>query len=283
VRGALWGLIVWLIWWRLMASDNEFAPRALLFALALLFLGSALPTWITDGLRNMRANVVTVAGLICLALCLAWPQFQSMLGARMTSTAIALASNFRTWFVLLLLIWVYGAIGGLILLRQRHQMADVIENDMLPFRQALARYVLPRRLSEEQSDAIAGHLKKHEGNQLPIAIVVQRHDREADMLRGDIVDALMRAGWSVLGLQQEDNVPEGLHLHRTNTVASAAKPRDPHISDPFQTVWNAFQLARTPFDGGGSGSSADAVADTLTIKIGRRRRDSDMRPQAWPN
>src|SRR5882672_6352938 len=137
---------------------TDFSARAVVGAVGILFLTAALPLLLERGFSvSTRVVLAGGLGLALFAAAVFWPFFAS---AGLTSFAGSLGSQPVVWLLLFLLLWMYMAATTIILLRQRHQMADVIERDMIPFRAALERWVLPRRLTTEQIESIGTHLRK---------------------------------------------------------------------------------------------------------------------------
>lgn len=282
MRGAIIGAISWLLWWfwwRRMAND-DFATRAMILLIATMFLGGAINSVVENGLgAHPRQYGYGVLGLVLLLLAGLWPRLETYIPALAASLG-RVASDARVWLGLLLLVWIYGSVANLILLRQRYQMGEVIEKDMVPFRRALERWVVPRRLTPEQIKSIGAYLAKYPPQ--TVTFVLPKHDEEASQFRGDMFQALLAGGWNAMGVEYSDDVTPGFKTNFQQTMESQQRSQDPrNPPNADKLVRDAFQQAGIPFEGGSSGSGVHITQNVLKIEVGPRRRDTHAIPVPW--
>jgi hypothetical protein len=260
---------------------DEQAIRALLFSLSWLLLGATLPKLLDHGFRRVDTNVVALAGTVLLLTWIFWPQIAPVLGTTLVSSMVQAANDFRVWLVLFLLLFVYAAITNVTLLRQRDRYADVVEKDILPFRLALEKWVLPRRLTPEQIESIGAYLEKYSAH--TINFKVKQDDEEASVYRGDIQRAVGgRGGWMVGEINYSSDVRQGLTIDYQQTQVTQQLGDDPRQPKPDRLLTEALRQANVKVDGSSSGGSG-GTQDVLSICVGARRRDNRADPQKWPS
>lgn len=265
-----------LVGWRLALNDA--APQALLVGIGLAFLAAAVSQYVAHQSTKPepKAAASAVIGVALLLMALQWQALQwQWLAASLTR----LASDARLWLSLLLLAWIYFAASSIILLRQRYQLGEVIEKDIIPFRLALQRFVLPRRLMPEQIESIGAYLGRF--SPYTVDFVVVQHDEEAGQFRADIHRAIEHGGWTTNRIDYQSDIDAGFGYNYTQTTVSSQQREDPRNPRPDRILSEAFTQAGVPFDHGGGGSGITVTQNTLTIQVGRRRRDTHARPQPW--
>lgn len=193
----------------------------------------------------------------------------------------AATSDFRLWLGLLFVVWMYLGAYSIVLLIQRDRLADVVENDIVPFRMALERWVLPRRLTPEQIESIGAYLSRN--RPYAVSFKIARHDEEASGYRCDVQAAIERGGWSVTHIDYADDLRTGLTTNFTQTMASSQSRDDHRNPKPDRLLSEALRMAGVQIDGGGGGSGVDVTEDMLMVQIGPRRRDTCGHVQKyWP-
>jgi hypothetical protein len=208
-------------------------------------------------------------GVVGIFVVMMWQRIVA--GSALGASARLYSSDFRVWLGLLTLVGLYAAVTQVILTIQRDRYFEVIENDMIPFRHALERWVLPRRLTPEQIRSIADHLLKYQ----PYAVTfrVARHDEEASGYRSDLQQAITSGHWTVTSSEQTDDVRYGLRIEFRRAQTTQQRPGDPR-NPPFDRILlDALRKAGVQIDGTGTSSVAGITEDVLLVDIGRRRRD----------
>lgn len=141
---------------------------------------------------------------------------------------------------------------------------------------ALARYVLPRHLSEEQIKKIADYLSQYPSHKFHTVLVEK--NQEASSYASDIQKALKAGGWELgtTSLVNVDQVPEGLSYLITRTDESSQRlqqqkpdPKNPPVDALFNEAMKQAKMRAYPASSGGS----SVTEDSFTVKVGRRRMD----------
>jgi hypothetical protein len=263
-----------------MASD-ESAIKALFTLLAVAFLSAAALLFATEGtLRSRKVLLAGVPGIVFFFAGFYWSSLAAAVGPQLANSAVSLASDFKVWLGLFLIVWLYAAVSSIVLLIQRNALASVVKDDIVPFRLALERWVLPRRLVPEQITAISAYLQMFQPS--AVRFTVAQYDEEVGTYRADLQRALTAGGWHILGTDYEAAIQEGVHIHFKQTQATAQRPDDPKQPKPDRILWDALRQAGVQVDGMGSGSGVSVTTDLLTITIGKRRRDTSGHRQKWP-
>jgi hypothetical protein len=262
-----------------MVSDAS-APRAFLFTAALVLFGAAAANFVQD--KDWRTNgrfwFAVAIGSLCLISGAGWAAIARISGPTFSASASRIASDFRTWLVLLILAWIYPVAYSFAVLRQRDRYLEIIERDMVPFRKALQRFVIPRHLTPAQGDSIASHLKRYPPHMYHFE--VRKFDSEADSFRAEMQTALKEGGWNLGTITHKSDVRPGINLQIYRPLTTTQNnPREP---DALELLSEAMRLAGVEIDGKGSGSAQGVNEVRLTISIGERRRDVRARPWNWP-
>ena len=223
-----------------------------------------------------RKYTLLILGILIFVVAAIWPSLANR-APQLAATARNIAGDFRVWLAVFLLAWLYAGVSQIVLMIQRDRYAEIVQKDMLPFRIALERWVLPRRLTPEQITSISAHLSNHPS--YPVAFRVSRNDDEAGEYRGDLYRAITGGGWIVVpAVDYTDDIRAGLTIHFHQSTASQQVPDDPRNPKPDRIVNEALKNAGVRVDGSGGGSGA---ADLLTIHVGPRRRDTYGHKQKW--
>ena len=259
---------------------NDYSARAFVFVLAIAILGGVIPQVLQDGFKKPVTMIAAILAVVLLLASFQWPRLEALLGTRFSSTAASLASDFRVWLVVILLFWIYAMCVTVLLTIQRNSMADAIKKEILPFQNALARWVLPRRLDAQQKLSIIDYLKKFPPN--AVKFRVQNNDAEANQYASDLNKAIRDGGWAILGVDYVDNLREGIFISSRLTDATARASQDPRTPHGLELLSTALDQIGVRIDGsGGTGSSGDIKTDEYVIDVGRRRRDADVPPLRW--
>jgi len=136
-------------------------------------------------------------------------------------------------------------------------------------RRLLDRYVVPRHLTEEQIDTIAGHLREY-----PPGRVVLRfpgHDSETAAFRGDFGRALRQGGWEV-SHEISDEGREGISMYLQRPPNDGQRSNT-DIEKSRDVLKGAIQKAGVHLEGDGSGGTKPGEEAKLILTIGPRRMD----------
>jgi hypothetical protein len=267
--------LVLLFAWRVAVAD-EYSGRAFL----VLIGGLLLNEYLGVARRWTGASLIEKAGFVggWLAILAAFP-FWSVIernAPSATRSLVAATSRAWLWIALLVALWGYGAASRLILMRRQIQMADVIEKDMIPFRRALERYVMPRRLNPSQLSQITQHLRANP--QSEVHLRSELFDSEADNLRAQVQSAIDAGAWRIIFDPPERGLRPGMFLEFEQTPETEQRLRDRREFSPLRVLQGAFDLAQVQLDGSGSSGGARITEDKLTLFIGPRPHG---RLQSW--
>jgi hypothetical protein len=263
-----------------MQEDHPVAARNLIGFLAFAFIGASIQSVVDNGWEdNSRALWAFLFGLVLLVLAGFWKSAHSFLGERLSASISNVASDFRVWLAVLVAVWAYGAISSIVILNQRTELEKIIKQDIVPFRMALEKWVIPRRLTAEQIESLGKALSK--SSQQTVSFTIIQNDQEASTYAGDISRAVRQGGWNISHITQEANVREGLTIHFLQTMASSQMPDDPRNPKPDRILQDAFREAGVYFDGNSGGSGGNITQNMLSIHVGARRRDSHWIDKPW--
>lgn len=258
-----------------MADDS--VVTAFLTGIPLAFLAAALASWTTHGLRHRYTILPTLIAVVSGALVLFWKSLVPSLGIILAPVA----SNPWVWIGGIAAVWLYLAVYTVVLAIQRDHWAEVVEKDIIPFRLALQKWVMPRQLTKPQMEGLRAYLAR-----FPPGMVTFRqppHDSEAESYRGEFHRVLNEAGWTVNVVTDAADVGAGLRIHATYTQETMQRREDPRQPKPDRLLYDAFKQAGIQVDGSGSGSGQNVVKDEVFIDVGTRQRDLRNAPtQPWP-
>lgn len=270
------GFLVWWALWRGM--QNDYTARGAIYTLAILLIGTSAAILLEHGVNGYTAAAaVGLLGIALFALALCWSRLET---SSLVGSITNVASNFRFWLAIIAAVWVYGAATSVVLLAQRSELEKIVREDIVPFRMALERWVIPRHLSPEQKETIGNYLSKFRSH--TVAFTVTRNDEEADSYRNDLQEALVNGGWIVSGRSNADDVKEGLTIRFDQTFATSQLRDDPRTPEQDRLLQEALRKAGVEIDGGGGQSGESIKENILTIHIGHRRRDRLSALQHWP-
>jgi hypothetical protein len=143
---------------------------------------------------------------------------------------------------------------------------------MVAIQGAVAKYVLPRVLTEKQARALQEYLAKREPH--PVIVKVNPLDSEATEYASQILNALKQTNWDVTfstSSADPNTLNNGLSIL---VVGSNAGPPD-RKHDPQQLIQAAFRAANIEVNGGGSIGAGEYKLFMLVghrpLAIGRRQ------------
>lgn len=246
--------------------ENSASVVAFLVALAFFILAPVLQAILDSGIKRWYVYPLGLLGLGTLLLAALWPKVSTLV-PKLSESASAVASDSRVWLILFLLLFIYGATMSIIGAVKRDKMAQVIEYDMDPFRDALQRWVVPRSIIFPEYRKLNEFLSRYSPEKM--RIIVTPDDDEAESFAQDIERGFRNAGWAI-----ERQVPEGpvrpgvswMHLY------NSAVQRDPRTKDSGAIVAEALRSVGIRASGGSSGSSNRKEPDIVELYVGARER-----------
>lgn len=258
--------------------DTPTTIKGLLFALGLLLAGIAgqpVMNWML-GDRSMPnmvpAFVITGFGLLLVVVAYFWTPREDP-NSRLLSTLARVAGDARTYFSIILMLWVYVMVGEF----QKANEIVSLRNDIQAITGVIERGVLPRQVTKRQQETISDFLKQFEPCEFSFRMIPR--DEEAGSYRADIHQALTRAGWNLASTDPyaySDSVPEGLTIDVVQTVEHASGPAYPRAIKTDMLVSAAFGLANVRIYGMSSGGKGreGLTRDLVIISIGHNRKDA---------
>jgi membrane protease YdiL (CAAX protease family) len=261
-------------------ANNDLAVSLLLDLLAVLFATIAAIGYLEKGGSDRRAAAVASLAAALLLLGVFWRFIESRLTPPLVHSASAFASDIRVWFGVLILFWLYGAAVLIMTLLHRNRCQELLENDIQALRTtleaahaALERWVVPRRLTPEQTHSIAQHLGKFPP--FTVIFAVTAHNAEAAGYAGDLMQAFKNGGWSVR-VEHRGDIPQGLSHHYQHLAVARSGLRSPF---PNRIVAEAFAQANVSVDGSGTDTGRNVTQELFTVRVGGRPRNGRLR---WP-
>jgi hypothetical protein len=255
--------------------ENDYSTRGLLVALGLIGLSSALPTLIETRFKDRLSLAILLFSLAFLGSAWFWPRVKVLIGQKLATSATGIATDFRYWLGLLILLIVIHLVSYSIAQIRNDRIANIIDNHMLPFKYSLERWVLPRSVSTSQRKLITSMLK--EAKPGSVRLVVVDNDPEANGFLGGLATAIFDAQWHHVGTSRIPSVGPGLSLQEFLTKETAADLDKTGEKSPGKVLQFALREAGVSIDTFGSSTSADA--DMVVVSIGPRRRDASAPPQ----
>ena len=272
-RNRPYNLITWWAWWRVM--QNDYTARGAIYLLAGIFISTCLGNFLEHGITT-PAVALGLFGLALFVLAHSWPKLTN---SNLANSIRTVTSSSWFWIAVVASVWIYGTASSLILLAQRNELETIIREDIQPFKIALQRWVLPRRLTAEQIESIGTHLSKYSPHQMTFAVASS--DSEADEYRQDIERAFMRGGWSYGPVMPKTDIPDGLSVMVRKTEESARRRSDSRNPELTTLIEQAFAAAAIRITSG-SVTDKNIEQDVVCINIGRRPRSGPETPQSWP-
>jgi hypothetical protein len=175
---------------------------------------------------------------------------------------------------MLLLVWVYFETLAI----QRNNELVALRNDTQTIGEVLNRFVLPRHLTDNQIQIIAGSLKPLEPQNFDVEYSI--YDEEARQYAAEIQKALEFGGWH---LKSPIPIPIGEHFG----LSIPAEITPSHMQStnvdkqPNMILRNALAIANVQLDGSiglQQTSNQNITEDRVHVVVGHRRRDSYVLP-----
>lgn len=224
------------------------------------------------GTRVLAVGVLIIS---CLSLAYAWRR-PDLHPSRLRAGAEKIAGDFRWWFGIVCLLWLYTMAMDVLTEIRRNNQIVALRNDVQSIARVIERGVLPRTLTRRQRLSMASFLKAFE----PSVFVfnVAANNSEASGYRAEIEEVLKSAKWKAAipnPYRYMDDLPEGLSLRLVIPDGSAQPPDDPAYPTPERILWMAFGNAGVRISGGpGTGSDPGAKLGYVLISIGAAKKDS---------
>jgi hypothetical protein len=251
--------------------------QAWIFAFSSTLLPPAINDIYQNGFGSRQQVTYLVLAVFIGLIGVFWPSIASK-WPTLAASGAKFGSDARSWVGVFLLLWLGVTVPHFIFLSKRdRRLTEIVEKDINPFRLALQRWVLPRRLTPQQSKVISEHLKKYKSHEVYFSVL--RHDDEADGYHNDLRRAFDYGGWVVLGsterpLEQKPGVT--IELSETSETRPSDDSRNPR---PDRILEDALRQAGVQIGGSWSGPGQ---VEKLTVKIGRRPGDTTGEMQDWP-
>lgn len=223
--------------------------------------------------RQVPAVLLTIALLV-----LRW-QWESVavLMPNLAQSVATIASNGWVWFGLVSAVWLHSAVTSVIALRQRDKLAVVVENDIVPFRHVIQRFVLPRLLDDEQMAAIGKALESAPTFSGVLRVKVPPDDAEAAAFATVLRKAIQRGRWKT-EMSEEAALNPGLSIHFASTQETGERYKLLH-GEKKPNVLLRDALRSAGVDVTGMSESGAAAVDDLVLQVGKRPLDSYGK---WP-
>lgn len=247
-------------------SDQSLVS-VLLYIFAVPFARLAVEMSIAN--RKLRATLFAVITIALVGVGFYWGRIADQLPTFSASVG-ALASDGRTWFVLLFTILIYGMVTSLMDLSNRQ---SILKTQLPLILRALNDYILPRTLTDQQKSAIVKHLDRYPANTFSMRVV--KRNSEAEGYRRQIEALLKRAHWTagntdVIDESIED-VQEGLHILFVHPLNDSPKSDDPLNPLPNLLLQDALTREGVPVNNCGE-VGRDVKKREVVITIGHRPR-----------
>lgn len=182
----------------------------LVFTIGLMFVGSGIGAFLTQGTRTLLAVFVLGIGLLVCVAGVAWSRVQTVFGPAFAESLAKAASDARVWLILVLLSWL--ALSTMLFVRRTSEAATTttalqaqlltVKNDLSALQFDYERFKTPRALTQKQFDGIVDFLSTREAQTITIAYI--RGDRETRQYAMNFRNALVKAGWNVTTAEVDD-------------------------------------------------------------------------------
>jgi hypothetical protein len=278
LHGLFIGFLTWWLLRRVMKTT-----QALIGALGMALISVALPILLVQEKElNFNAALTFIFGAVILVIAFIWPWLHLKITPPLAAGITRYASDACTWLAIVATIWLYGAVLSIVLMIQRNEFKTIVKEDIVPIRNALERWVIPRNLSEEQKETIGNYLSKF--RPYKAAFTVPTRDAEAVSYQNDIKEALVAGGWKISsGRTDLDDVEEGLTYDFIQTPETFHRddndPRNPKQNKLFS---DALAKAKVDVIGGANHQAKAGEEEILIIHIGHRKRDRKAGLEFWP-
>jgi len=183
---------------------------SLLITIGVMFIGSAVGAFLTQGTRIYLSLGSLTVGVVCLAAGLSWSHIQKLFNAAFVQSLTSTASDARTWLILIIVVWLF--VSSLLFFRRTTDSATSVEalqaeivtlkNDLSFLQSDYQRFKTPRALTQTQISQIGDYLATREPQ--AITIVYVRGDRESRQYAMNFRNALAKGRWTVTLADVED-------------------------------------------------------------------------------
>lgn len=236
----------------------------LLIAPILVLLGGE--RLMTSGINSPSAWVLIVVGVASFFVGRLWHRVRPHLGETLPQGIEKIASDVRVWGGAVLCLCIYTVALTFI---DKVVTLSLLRTSVENLQSAIAQYLLPRHLSHKQMAQIGEFLLHFEPHEVTIKFL--DNDQEASGFAMDLRTALMQGGWTV-DLGTVNDAREGLNLQFEQTMQHSSAPDDPRHPKANMLLQEALGQ-KIQIDSIGSGSGINTQVDSLTLTVGRRRRD----------
>lgn len=184
--------------------------NSLVITVGLMFVGSALGAFLTQGARTSLAILTLVIGLSCCVAGVFWSRTQRLFGQAFTQSLSSAAADARIWLALAVLVWVF--LSTMLFVRRAADTAATttvlqaqitsLKNDLEFLRRDFQRFKTPRSLTQKQFDDMVDFLSTRDSQTITITYV--RGDRETRQYAINFRNALTKAGWTITMAEVDD-------------------------------------------------------------------------------
>jgi hypothetical protein len=199
----------------------------LVISVGLMFVGSAVGAFLTQGTRTPLAIAILIIGLACCGVGAFWSRMQRVFGPAFVQSLTSTASDARTWLALAVVVWLF--FSTLLFFRRTSEAQTTtaalqveiltLKNDFSALRDDYKRFRTPRALTQKQFDDIADFLSTRDGQTITIAYF--RGDREARQYAVNLENVLTKAGWNIT-MSEVDDASNGVYVENMNAHTASA-------------------------------------------------------------
>lgn len=260
-----------------MAESYEFsrenAPQAFLALVggAFVWVGIELVGWgLTDGTTRMVViGVATfILGIPLFVAAYFWTNLKPHIAPTTTLAIEQTALNWHVWLFLFVTMMTFSVLSTIFPEARTPAKIAQVENDVATINKYLALYVLPRRVTNEQYNAVLKYLADKPHQSLIVASV--EDDRESVQYATDIEQMFQAAKWTVtdsrISLEQL-KTQVGM-----NQVEGIALGGQGSCDQGPQLMNGAFEQMKVLIVGTRIGGSSKPEPCKMTLYVGRRLR-----------
>jgi len=246
--------------------------QVLLVGLAIAIVGAAVTPMIIGEYKGLRVIIALVVAFLLAVAAGIWELLPAPAPGSIRAAVEAAANDFRWWFAIVAAVWIYSAVMNVLTEIRRNNEILSLRNDVQSIARVIERGVLPRHLNKGQQATISGFLSLCQPYRVSFKVIAR--DEEASGYRADLQQALTKGGWTIGKIEYSDDLQEGIRTHLMRTMPHQQQPDDPKNPTPDRLLVMALGLAGVRFEGSSGGSGVIVTEDSLTIEIGRRRKDT---------
>jgi hypothetical protein len=198
-----------------------------------------------------------------------WSYLRLKLGDRLTGSIETIATDFRVWLGLILLVLLYVMITSIVQAIKKNGVESIVKDDIPALNAAMKAYVLPRTLTDHQKFGIARFLRNYPPATFSMRVI--ESNREAEYYRRELEQVLKRAHWKIKNVDVAPEAEEGIQILLEQTLANQSKPFDPHNPPLSSLLQEALTREGVLVDSCGY-VGADVKEDIVIITVGHRPR-----------